>query len=244
MVEDEDVLKVCRREFKPAIRWAKDLLPVLAYPDALKENFKAYFMYRDVFHSKSDREEIKNLNLRYDITVIPPNMIGNEFIKTYGHYHPIAEENLSYTEIYEVLEGEAIYLLQKNEGGSINDIIAVEASKGDKVIIPPNYGHVTINASNKVLKMANWVYRGFSSDYKPYEELKGACYYYTLEGWIENGNYRKIPEMKFVKPRIPKLLGLKKSEEMYKLIKNPKKLEFLFRPSIYTEMFEEAFEEK
>jgi len=239
-----DVLEVCGREFEPAIRWARDLLPVLAYPDELKEDFKAYFMYRDVFYSKNDRERIRNLNLRYDITVIPPNKIGGEYIKTYGHYHPLAEEKLSYTEIYEVIEGEAIYLLQKVEEDKITDVVAVEAFEGDKVIIPPNYGHVTINASRRVLKMANWVYRDFSSEYKPYEERRGACYYYTVDGWVKNKNYDRIPEIRFARARIPDVLGLKRSEEMYKLLKNPEKLEFLYRPSFHQTLFEEALEEK
>lgn len=239
-----DVLKVCGREFEPAIRWAQDLLPVLAYPDKLKENFKAYFMYRDVFYSRSDLGKIKSLNLRYDITVIPPNRVGGEYIKTYGHYHPVVEENLSYTEIYEVMEGKATYLLQKREETGITDVVAVEASEGDKIIIPPNYGHVTINASKKVLKMANWVCRDFSSNYRPYQEQKGACYYYTVDGWLKNENYGEIPEIRFAKPRIPKFLNLKRSEEMYSLIKTPEKLEFLYKPSLYLSLFEEALEEK
>ena len=140
-------IKIGGRTFKADIRWAYDLKPVLAYPEDLKENFPAYYMFRDVYYSKKDHETIKEHGLRFDITVIPPKKIGKEFIKTFGHYHPPAEDNLSYTEIYEVLKGEAIYLLQKVEGDKVVDVVAVEAGEGDKVIIPPNYGHVTINPS-------------------------------------------------------------------------------------------------
>jgi glucose-6-phosphate isomerase len=235
-------LEIAGRKFEADIRWAYDLKPVLAFPDELKENFPAYYMFRDVYYSKKDYEVIKEHNLRFDITVIPPNKIGKEFIKTFGHYHPIAENGLSYTEIYEVLKGEAYYLLQKLENGKIVDVVVVEAKEGDKVIIPPNYGHVTINPSNKELKMANWVYRHFKSDYEPYERLRGACYYYTEDGWIKNPNYGDVPEIRFVKPKIPKELDLKRSEEMYKLVKNLEKLEFLYKPSKYQHIFESAFE--
>lgn len=234
-----EVLEVANRNFEADIRWANDLEPVLAYPEAVKENFKAYFMFRDVYYSVSDKERIRNVGLRYDITIIPPNMVGKEYIKTYGHIHPVAESKLSYTEIYEVLEGEAKYLLQKEDN---SEFIVVNATKGDKVIIPPNYGHVTINASNKVLKMANWVYRNFSSKYGPYKEKRGACYYYTEDGWIENKNYEVIPEIKEVKVRIPKSFNLKKSEEMYKLLKTPEKMAFLYEPSKYMDLYKEAFE--
>jgi hypothetical protein len=43
---------------------------------------------------------------------------------------------------------------------------------------------------------------------------------------------------------MPKFLGLRKSEEMYRLIKTPEKLEFLYRPSLHLSLFEEALEEK
>jgi len=236
-------IEIAGRKFKADIRWAEDLKPVLAFPEELKENFPAYYMFRDLYYSKNDRDKILEHRLRFDLTIIPPNKIGKEFIKTFGHYHPPAEGNLSYTEIYEVLEGEALYLLQKIENDKIVDVVIVEAKKGDKVIIPPNYGHVTINPSNKELRMTNWVCRDFKSDYEPYERLRGACYYYTENGWIKNERYGDVPEIRFVKPKIPKLLGLKKSDEMYKLVKDLSKLEFLVKPSKYPELFEEAFEE-
>lgn len=232
-------IEIGGRKFRADIRWAFDLKPVLAYPDELKENFPAYYMFRDVYYSKSDYERIREYNLRYDITVIPPAKVGKEFIKTYGHYHPIAEDNLSYTEIYEVLKGEALYILQKEEKNRVVDVIAIKAFEGDKVVIPPNYGHVTVNDSKKELWMANWVYRHFKSNYEPYRMRRGACYYYTEEGWIKNPNYGEVPELRFIKPKIPKELGLKKSEEMYKLVKYLRRLEFLYKPSRYKDMFEE-----
>ncbi|AEA47382.1 glucose-6-phosphate isomerase family protein [Archaeoglobus veneficus] len=235
-------LEVAGRVFKADVRMASDLLPVLAYPDGLKDDFPAYYMFRDVYYSKADHERILQHRLRFDITVIPPAKIGKEFIKTYGHYHPEAEKGLSYTEIYEVLEGEAIYILQRAINGKIDDVIAVKAEKGDKVVIPPNYGHVTINPSNKELKMANWVCRDFSSIYEPYAKYRGACYYYTEDGWIKNERYGEVPELREVKAKIPKELGLKKSEEMYTLVKSIEKLEFLVKPSKFAEMFEGFFE--
>ncbi len=235
-------LEIAGRIFKASVRMASDLLPVLAYPEELKNDFPAYYMFREVYYSKADHEKIVQHRLRFDITVIPPARIGKELIKTYGHYHPEVEEGLSYTEIYEVLEGRAIYVLQRAVDGKIDDVIAVRAEKGDKVIIPPNYGHVTINPSNKELKMANWVCRDFSSIYEPYAKYRGACYYYTEEGWIKNGRYGEIPELRTVDAKIPKELGIKKSEEMYTLIKTPEKLEFLVKPSKFMEMFEEAYD--
>lgn len=78
---------------------------------------------------------------------------------------------VGYPEVYEVLEGRAHFLLQKK---TLDDIVLVEAAKGDIVLIPPGYGHVTINpAQNETLTMANLVSTEFSSEYGFYDEMRG-----------------------------------------------------------------------
>ena len=136
----------------------------------------------------------KNGELRYDITVLSAKMLGNEFNKTKGHYHIGA-----YPELYMVLEGSAIYLLQKkNNAGEIEDVYAVKVKAGECAIMPPFYGHITINPSEtEELKMANWICDNCKSDYSFYEQMQGACYYYTKEGWIKNENYKNTPELRF-----------------------------------------------
>jgi glucose-6-phosphate isomerase len=230
-------LEIGGRIFSAEIRWASNLKPVLAFPEALGDDFPAYYMFRNVFYSTSDKKVMDELGLRYDYTIIPPAKVGAEFIKTFGHYHPKAN-SVSFPEIYEVLKGEALFILQKPGEGEdqVEDVIIVKAGEGEKVIVPPDYGHVTINPTNKELRTANWVYNRFSSIYDPYRNSRGACYYYTENGWIENPNYRSIPEIRFAKPK--KVLGLSKSEEMYGLIKDPEKLMFLIEPEKYMDVFD------
>ncbi len=215
--------------FRAEVRKASDLKPVLANPEALEEDFDAYFMFRDLHGSEEEREKIVSAGLRYDITVIPPAEIGGERIKTFGHYHPEATAGLSYPEIYQVLEGTAFYLIQKrgNRPDAIEDCIVVKASEGDCVLIPPNYGHVTINPSDKPLKMANWVCRSFKSIYSDYERLRGACYYYVNGEWVRNSRYAEIPELRFAKPVDFLNLG---GRDMYGLVDDLSKLDFLVNP--------------
>ena len=174
---------------KPDIRFLRDMSAVVADQDWLKTatNFEAYYMYRGI--------ETKG-NLRYDITVIPAHMMGDEFIKTKGHYH-IG----SHPEIYIVLEGEAIYLMQKkDDNGQVDDVFAIKAKAGDIAVIPPFYGHVTINPSKQKLKMANWVSMDCKSEYELYEKNRGACWYYTKDSWVKNKKYSEIPDLRFEKP--------------------------------------------
>ena len=161
--------------------------------------------------------------------------MGREFIKTAGHYHPLIKGTpYTYPEVYEVLEGMAHYLLQKCEDGEIVDIIMIDAAKGDKVIVPPNYGHVTINPSENELKMANWVSRNFSSIYRPYKKNGGAAYFELNDGQIiQNENYSQIPDIRYLKPINISKIGFDKSKNMYSLIEDLQKLNYLNKPQDY-----------
>jgi glucose-6-phosphate isomerase len=144
---------------------------------------------------------------------------------------------VTYPELYEVLEGEALYLLQSEDH---SDVAVVHASAGDKVLVPPGYGHVTINRSNKTLKMANFVARDFSSLYEPYRAKGGGAYFFTREGWIKNQRCSEASELRRMEaPDRASLdrLGLKKSQEMYPLLREAGALEYLTRPDDHLELF-------
>ena len=107
------------------------------------------------------------------------------------------------------MKGEATYLMQRFEDNQIKDVYAVKAKKGDVVIIPPYYGHITINPSKKEeLKEANWVDETCQNVYDLFIKKQGACYYYTNRGWIKNKNYSRVPKLRFQRPlkKIPENL--------------------------------------
>jgi len=122
-------------------------------------------------------------------------MLGEEFVKTKGHEHSIP-----CAELYLVLTGEAIFLMQKYKGDKIEDVLAIKAEEGEAVIVPQDYGHVTINPSQITLKMANWINKKCRGIYDLFEKKEGACYYYTTSGWLKNKNYQSVPELRFEKP--------------------------------------------
>jgi len=173
---------------QPDIRYLKDMKEVVYDKDFTKKypNLELYYMYRGI-----DRID----DLRYDITIMPSQMLGEEFVKTKGHSH-LSEMQ----ELYTVLEGEAIFLMQKGKGKIIEDVVVIKAKKGEWVIVPPGYAHITINPSKKELKMANWVHERCKSFYEDIRKIQGACYYFTQSGWIKNKNYKKIPPLRFEKP--------------------------------------------
>jgi glucose-6-phosphate isomerase len=228
----------------PDIRFLYDLKDVLYDQEWLKTapNFEVYYMYRGVSANPKDKQIMDSANLRYDITIIAPQMLGAEYPKTLGHRHAAANNaDLTYPEIYEVLQGEGIFLAQKRNNGKIEDTYAVKAQQGEKIIIPPNYEHITINASNKELIMANWSEKNFKSDYRPIKDKKGACYYALSEDgiikWLKNTNYANIPELKIHSAadfnNIFQKLGIDQTKPMYELVNNVEKLDFLKNPQKY-----------
>lgn len=175
---------------KPETRFLNEMQPVLydqQWFGSVKrpECFGVYDVYRRLKKKK---------DLRYDITVIPAKMLGQEFPKTKGHIHSNVQE------LIWVLEGKAFYFAQKSKNDSIEDCYVIEAKKGDILTVPAGYEHLTINPSKKKLIMANWISEKAKYDYSLFDRFQGACYYYTKKGWIKNKNYKKVPKLKFKKP--------------------------------------------
>jgi len=184
------------KQIKPQIRYLNEMKSVLCDQKWAKTapNLKVYYVYRGV-KEKGD--------LKYEITVIPYQMLGQEFPKTKGHHH-----SNQYQEVYEVLEGEVIFLAQKSQKNLIEDVYAIQAKKGETIIVPSGYEHLIINPSKKKLKMGNWLSKRCRNIYDLFERLQGACYYYTKRGWIKNKNYAKIPRLRIKKPLKSKLKNL------------------------------------
>lgn len=195
-------MEVDLKNLTPDVRRLYDMREVIFDEEWLKNypDRDLYYMYRKVKQENG---------LNHNITVIPQNMLGEEFVKTKGHVHIGA-----YQEVYTVLEGQAIFLMQKTKDSTVEDVFAIKAQKGESIVIPSNYGHITINPSKtESLKTGDWSSVNCKSDYSLFEKLRGACYYYTVNSWIKNENYKLIPELRFEEP-------LKKVPENLDFLKN------------------------
>ncbi|HWQ65317.1 MAG TPA: glucose-6-phosphate isomerase family protein [Methanospirillum sp.] len=219
----------------PDIRSGAEIRSVLADPDCSCDG-PLYEMYRGIACSEEDRQWLAEHQVRYDVTRIFPKTICRELIKTKGHYHPISPDGLAYPEIYEVLEGEAYYLLQKRD---LTDIILVRAEKGDLILIPPGYGHVTINPGKETLTMANLVSSAFASEYLPYEQMRGAAYYLFADGTMKkNPAYPPdIPEIRIIDATGTTLSEPFPDKALYKCVGDELRVRFLNQPKEFEEQY-------
>jgi len=223
----------------PDVRDCSELLTVMADPDC-RTGGPAYEMFRGLYLNDPDKKWLEEHKIRYDITRIPGQVICGEWIKTKGHYHQSAPDGYAFPEIYEVLEGEALYLLQKID---LSDIILVNARKGDLVLIPPGYGHVTINPSEGTLLMANLVSSAFTSEYLPFEKMQGAAYYLFADGRRErNPRYPEtIPELREVTCYGKPLPEPFPQQALYSCVGDEKSLAFLNNPGSFLKEYQELY---
>lgn len=234
----------------PDIRRRTDMLEVL-YERTAAELEELYYMYRGVAR-EGERQAIESRGLRYDITVIRPGTLGKEFVKTAGHYHPEKPgTGLTYPEVYEVLHGRAHYLLQRPVPGNPEELEAVmliAAKPGDKVLIPPQFGHITINPGDDYLIMSNWVAAQFRSVYEPMRRLGGGAYYELQAGespeFIANKNYRLLSPLQRCPVTPLPSLNLITGLPLYRVfVEDHQALNFLTCPENYRAVFERYLEE-
>lgn len=217
----------------PAVRTLDQMRQVILDRDILEPK-QLYYMYRDVY-ILSDKPLLEKAKLRYDVTLLKPDRLGRELMKTAGHYHPA-----SYGELYEVVYGRCFCLLQRpnlKDPQIIEEVILVEAEKGDNLVIPPGFGHILINPGPQYLVTSNWVSSSFSSEYALYREARGAAYFVIKNKeekteFHPNAYFSRLPEIKKVRPA-PHLdrFGLVKGKPIYPLIEQEaEKLDFLNHP--------------
>lgn len=117
---------------------------------------RVYWAYRNIRRAEDDALWVPR-GLRYDITVLLPGAANGEFFKTSGHYHGYAQgQPLPYPELYEVLTGSVAFVLQRSpwlkaDGTGVepvDEVRIMNASAGEAIVIPPLWGHASVNLSD------------------------------------------------------------------------------------------------
>jgi glucose-6-phosphate isomerase len=164
----------------PGQRRFGDLRTVVASPDAIDSisDEVAYLTYRDV--RLAAETGLPANGLRYDVTVTLPGAVDGERVKTAGHYHALDPHGVSWPEIYDVLSGSAVFVLQRAVGDPAGDpeidrALAIVAGPGDRLVIPPDYGHVTVNVGETPLVVADLVAIASNNHYQGYANRRGGA---------------------------------------------------------------------
>lgn len=228
------IYKTDQFESFPVTRFFEDSEKV--YVREAEPKKELYYMYR-YFEANKDKAIFEENDLEYDITVINNGTVGKEYIKTKGHYHALVPKTtISYPELYEVITGQIEYLVQtKPNKNKETDVVIIKAKKGDKIVIPPGFGHVSINVGETVAVSSNVQKRDLpaGSDYGGFEFFRGGAMYRTKNGWEKNPEYI-IKSIRNVKPKEKPSWGAEFKKPLYhSIINSPKKFNYITHPQNY-----------
>jgi glucose-6-phosphate isomerase len=198
------------------------LTPVALDPEACRGSREvAYYMDNGVYH-QDDADRLADLPLRYELTLIPPRRLGREFVKTFGHvHHPEPRSGMAWAEVCEVLVGTAHFLLHTLdlEGPGASKAFYVEATVGQKIVIPPDLDHLTINPGPEPLLFSDVIALGVTGDYDRYRATRGGAYLEVAESgqprFIPNPSYREVAPLRKIELGDYPELGLAGDEPLY-----------------------------
>lgn len=200
-----------------------------------------YWMYNGIAR-REDRDRLAATGIRYELTLMFPHTIGRERAKTLGHLHSgPPNHTLNYPEICEVLYGTAYFVFQTMDvkSRSAPFCAILEAHPGDKVIIPPNLHHLTINAGDGSLLFADVIPLPTRGIYEPLAQMRGAAYLNTIDmGWIKNPFYTSVSDLKHWQVEAFPELGLTPERPLYRVFSDsPEVLSWMVEPEQFSDRF-------
>jgi len=192
----------------------------------------AYYVFRKVA-SVQDLPIFGRLGLRYDLTVLPPGNWGGEYPKTFGHLHEHTPTSVS--EVFEVVRGEAHFLIQN--AVKKGEVEIIEAGEGGKLAIPRDCLHLIINPTDQILVTSNIVRDTAVPNYKYARRMRGAaCYELQGRRFVNNVNYPEQYHVTFGNVNSWKWgeeTTLQSQQSIYDLlIEKPEFLSFLTKPTL------------
>jgi len=148
--------------------------------------------------------------LRYELTSLRPGTVGPEYVKTIGHLHDLAPDGLGYPEAYEVVSGQALFVLFRvpQEAMSSADPLCaiVEANPGDQFVIPPGWHHLAVNPGAEAMVFADVVGRQVAPDYSQLFRRRGAPAYLLPDEIRRNPRWPAMPVVRIGCPTLRETL--------------------------------------
>ena len=114
-------------------------------------------------------------------------------------------------------------------------VIWVVAEPGDKVVMPPNWGHVSMNVGDKAAIEIDIQKRDNpnGSDYSMFKEREGGAFYRTDAGLVKNPHY-EVSNLRIVRPLEKPEWGLTRDKSLYDaFVETPEKFDYLLNPENY-----------
>lgn len=169
--------------------------------------------------------------------------LGEEPVRSQGHIHRISQHSgWSPPELYEIWQGKAIIYMQEYVEDDPGRCFAVIAGPGEKVLVPPGWGHATISADPDVpLTFGAWCDREYGFEYDAVRAHKGLAWYPLLQGnnviWQHNPRY--IPgRLQAITPRQYTEFSITSAPVYQQFVEDPARFQFISRPDKHPELWQ------
>lgn len=153
-----------------------EMRPVLLDPSSTGLD-PVYVVYKDLNNSWENK------------TILSSGLYGQEFAKTFGHYHADGKD-----EVYKIESGEGVLILQDE-----NEVRLIKVTAGQRVTILAKYAHAWINVG-KVPLISYDDHHNPKDDYEKIKAKHGLAYYLIND----NGQIKTIPNPNYQNPPEPK----------------------------------------
>lgn len=217
----------------PEIRWLDQIRRSLRDPQCDGPD-QVYVIAMDVARMQ-DRHELKSRKLRFSVATYAVGQLGDEPIHSQGHIHRVSQHSgESCAELYEIWQGKGIIYMQERVASDPGRCFAVIAMPGEKVLIPPGWGHCVISASRDTpLSVSAWGEREYSVDYDAVQAHQGLAWYPLWQDdcivWQHNSHYAP-GRLQVVTPRQYREFGITALPIYQQFIDDPACLQFISKP--------------
>lgn len=182
-----------------------------------------------------DRDELQKRMLLFGVVTYAAGQLGDEPVRSQGHVHRISQHSgWSPPELYEIWQGKAIIYMQEYVEDDPGRCFAVIAGPGEKVLVPPGWGHATISASvDEPLTFGAWCDREYGFEYQAVRAHKGLAWYPLVQDghivWQHNTHY--LPgRLQVITPRRYSEFGITDDPIYRQFIDDPARFQFIAKP--------------
>ena len=195
-----------------------------------------YSIVMDVGRSEH-RRELERRILLFGVVAYAAGCLGREPVRSQGHVHAVAPHcRWSTPELIEVWEGRAIVYVQQRAMDDPGRCVAIEASAGEQVVVPPGWAHCVINANPDArMVFGAWCDRQYGFEYDGVRAHGGLAWFPVLDEhktirWEPNPRYAASPLVERRVRAYPEL-GISASIPIYEqFAQNPETVEWVSDP--------------
>lgn len=204
-----------------------------------------YRFYQNIFDG-AKRQIFEERQVTNGITILMPGLMGRECRKNSGHYHGLCGgHRLPYPEVYEVLCGTAVFLIQESreflgDGPlKVDHMRAAFLREGEKIVIPPYSAHCVCNVGEGPMAFGNLAVP-CPLHYEPIARMHGFGMYLLKEKnnliFVPNARYEKLPQLEMIHPGENEKLGIVNGVSLNEMFwEKPERFDYLAEPEKFEE---------